>query len=279
MKNTPYKGKVVIITGGSSGIGLALAHEFAREAAYIVLVARDRAKLAHASLGLEDAFETPVKTIAADVGNQDAIASAIRQAGDEYGRIDVLINCAGATSCGRFADQPVGDLEKTMRTNYLGALYASKAAWPYLKKAGGQLSFVSSVAGYMGLIGYSSYAPTKFALTGLAECLRMEGADDGIRVSVIFPPDTNTPMLEYEKKHGLPETLALSANIKAISAEKVAAVYIRGLQRNKKEIYCDRSSSLLRLFKAGFPGLFYYLTKRVVQKARKIKSKQTRSIQ
>lgn len=274
MKSKFYKEKIVIITGGSSGIGLALAQQFAVQNAHLVLIARDNLKLNAAKLLLEKSGAASVTMIVADVSDKQAIADAINEAGKKYGRIDVLINNAGITGCGRFALQTVKQLEECLFTNYLGAVYASKVAWPWLKISKGQLSFVSSVAGYLGLIGYSAYAPTKFALTGLAECLRMEGKDDGIRVSIIYPSDTDSPMLEYERQHGLPETLALSSNIKLKSAEEVAAKYIRGLEKNKFEIYCDFNSRLLRWLKNNFPGLFYAVIERMVRRVRRNQDKE-----
>ena len=172
---TFYKDKVVVITGGSSGIGFAVANEFAKQKSKLVLISRETGKLEDAKIRLQAIHENiHVEIFPADVSDKNQIASAINEIGNKYHQIDVLINCAGIITCGRFADQPVDDLEKSVRINYLGTVYTSKAAWPWLKIAKGQLSFVSSVAGYMGLIGYSSYAPTKFALSGLAECLNME---------------------------------------------------------------------------------------------------------
>jgi 3-dehydrosphinganine reductase len=98
-----------------------------------------------------------------------------------------MINCAGFAAYGRFEDQPIESLEDCMQINYMGSVYALQQAWPFLKKAKGQLSFVSNVAGYLGLIGYSSYSPTKLAMTGLAESLRFEEVDDNIR-SLSFIP-------------------------------------------------------------------------------------------
>jgi 3-dehydrosphinganine reductase len=267
MRSAFYKDKVVIITGGSSGIGLALANEFVMQQAQVVLIARDEEKLQTAKKLLETASSMKVSVIAADVSNNESISAAINTIADTFGRIDLLINNAGVTTCGRFADQPVEDLEKCIFINYLGCVYASKAAWAWLKQSKGQLSFVSSVAGYVGLIGYSSYAPAKFALTGLAQCLRMEGVRDEIKISIIYPPDTNTPMREYEVQHTLPECLALSKNIKAIEPEKVAKIYIDGLQKNKFEIYCDLDSRVVRSLKNNLPGLFNYMATRITKKA------------
>lgn len=264
-----YINKVVVITGGSSGIGLAIAKELAMLQARLVLIARNEARLLAARSILEKFSSNTVTILVADVSDNDAITHAIKTVINELGTLDVLINCAGITTCGRFADQTIDDLETCLATNYLGAVYASKAAWSSLRKSKGQLSFVSSVAGYLGLIGYSSYAPTKFAMTGLAECLWMEGKEAGIRVSIIYPPDTDTPLLDHEHLYGLPETLALSKNIKVKTPEEVARKYVRGLQKNSFQIYCDTESRLLRWFKATFPALFRYFSYKIVERTAK----------
>jgi 3-dehydrosphinganine reductase len=95
----------------------------------------------------------------------------------------------------------------------------------------------------------------------------MEGKQDGIRVSIIFPPDTDTPLLDYEHRHGLPETLAISKNIKIKTPEAVAQKYLHGLQNNRFEIYCDNESRMLRLFKTVFPSMFRYFAYRIVRRA------------
>ena len=174
MQSNFYQHRVVVITGGSSGIGFALAKEFIKQNAHVTIISRDKNKLlsAQEALAALTSQVSAVDIIQADVALQDQIVNAINAVGS---------------------------------VNYMGSVYASKAAWPFLKKAKGQLSFISSVAGYLGLIGYSSYSPTKFAMTGLAESLRFEGADDNIRVSIIYPPDTDTPMLRNGNIHNIPE--------------------------------------------------------------------------
>ncbi len=268
MNTSFYQDKVVVITGGSSGIGFALAKEFARQKAKVILISREKEKLEFAIAQLQKMYSNiHAEYFTADVSDKNQVTLVINEIGNKFHQIDVLINCAGIITCGRFADQPVEDLEKCVYVNYLGSVYTSKSAWPWLKKTKGQLSFVSSVAGYMGLIGYSSYAPTKFALSGLAESLRMEGKKDDIKISIIYPPDTDTPLLKYERAHTLPESIALSKSIKVISPEKVAEIYMQGLQKNRFEIYCDSTSKMLRYFKTISPGLFNYFTLRVIKKA------------
>lgn len=271
MRSNFYSQKVVVITGGSSGIGFALAKEFAKQNAHVTIISRDKNKLSSAQEVLAALTNkvSAVDTIQANVALQDEIDNAINSVGNKFGKIDVLINCAGIATYGRFKDQLVENMEKCMQINYMGSVYASKSAWQFLKEAKGQLSFVSSVAGYLGLIGYSSYSPTKFAITGLAETLRFEGADENIRVSIIYPPDTDTPMLRDGNIHNIPECIALSKNIKVKTAEEVAQIYIRGLQKNEFEIYCDLDSRMIRWLKNNFPSILNYATNRIIKKARK----------
>lgn len=267
-----YRNKIVVITGGSSGIGLAVAKDFAGKNANVIIISRNAEKLEAAKKSIGVVYPNAVvDTVIADVAISDQITRAINTIDGKYGTIDVLINCAGISSCKRFKDHSNYQLEKEMQVNYMGAVYASKAAWAYLKKSKGQLSFVSSVAGYIGVIGYSSYVPTKFAMRGLAECLRYEGKDDGIKVSVIYPPDTDTPMMENTRANSIPETRALSKNIRLKTAEEVATIYLRGLEKNKFEIYCDFESRMIRWIKNNFPSLTYYISNAIISKPTKKK--------
>lgn len=265
-----YQNKIVVITGGSSGIGLAVAKEFVYKNAKVIIISRDEEKLEAAKKAIGAVNPNAVvDTVAADVAISEQITNAIDLVASKYGTIDVLINCAGTSSCKRFKDHSIQQLEKEIQVNYMGAVYATKAAWPYLHRSNGQLSFVSSVAGYIGVIGYSSYVPTKFAMTGLAECLRYEAKDDGIKVSIIYPPDTETPMMAKTRQHSIPETLALSKNIKLKTAQEVAKIYLRGLERNKFEIYCDVESRMIRWIKNNFPSLTYYISNAIIARSRK----------
>jgi 3-dehydrosphinganine reductase len=171
---------------------------------------------------------------------------------------------------GRVIDTTPEDLEHIMRVNYFGMLYATKAAWPYLKAAGdGHIGFVASVAGYLGMIGYGAYAPTKFAVAGLAECLRMEAADDGIGVTIIFPPDTDTPQLKYENETALPETLAIKQGAGVMAPEAVAEKFVRGIVNGRYEVFCDFESKFFRWIKVTWPGLYFKVLDGIVAKDRR----------
>lgn len=253
-----FNDKTVIITGGSSGIGLEVAREFLRLGARLHLLARDAERLETARQSLD----ASVRTHAVDVSEPVAVSTTIRAIGDESG-IAALICSAGIMRVGSVGELAVDDFEAALRTNYLGTLYPILAAWPYLKEAGAsRVGLVSSVAGYTGIYGYSAYAPTKFAITGLAECLRMEGAAGGIRVTVVFPPDTETPMLEYERAHAPARTRAITSGARALPAAVVARKFVAGIVRGDFEIYCNAEGRLLRLFKALLPAAYYRLLDR-----------------
>jgi len=256
VKRLSFSGKPVIVTGGSSGIGLEIARELVRLGARVHILARNPAR---ASLN------GSVQLHAVDVSDPAAVTAVIRAIGDAEG-ISALVCNAGIMRVGRFDELSRDDFDATLRTNYLGALDPILAAWPYLKAAGeSRLGLVSSVAGYTGIYGYTAYAPTKFAITALAECLRMEGIAHGIRVTVVFPPDTETPMLEYERMHAPAETRAITAGAQKLSAAAVAQAFVRGMVRGNFEVYCNAEGRLLRVFKALLPSVYYRLLDRMAR--------------
>ncbi|MCU0326098.1 MAG: SDR family NAD(P)-dependent oxidoreductase [Spirosomaceae bacterium] len=265
-----FNKKNVVITGGSSGIGLATAKEFARFGANLFILARGEAGLQKAKTELLQQFGTSIKVeiFPVDVSNQSDIQHVIDYIGTKSG-IDVLINNAGLGGHVRFEEVPLERLQNTMNINYWGAVYATKAAWQYLKASGGNLAFVSSLAGYTGIYGFSNYSPTKFALTGLAEVLRMEGKDHGIGVTVLYPPDTDTPMMSDERRTPIPETVALSNGAKLVSPEVVAQRFISGIQQDRFEVLCNTQSHLVRILRGTIPRVYFWILDQIVEKDRK----------
>ncbi len=260
-----------MITGASSGIGLEIAMEFGKLGANLFLIARNPKKLEMASCILQEKYPAiSIASFSADVSDPAQIQYVIQQIGESPNGIHTLINNAGILGLGGFEENSLQNLKEVMETNYFGAVYATKAAWPYLKKSkDGHIGFVSSVAGYTGLIGYSAYAPTKFALTGLAECLRMEAKDYGIGVTVVFPPDTSTPMLEYEQSHTLPECKALSQNARVMSPQDVARKFVQGILKYRFEVICNAESKIARVIRIVCPGIFFKMIDRIVEKDRR----------
>lgn len=231
----PFKDQHVLITGGSSGIGLALARQVAAAGARVSLVARDRTKLDAARAAIRTNLPgAAVVTASSDVAVETEVLSALQTAEDAHGPVDVLITSAGVAHPGYFEDVPVSVFEHTMAVNYFGTLYFLKAVVPAMRRRGrGRLVLISSGIGLYGFFGYTPYAPGKFALRGLAECLRAELKDTGVGVTIVYPPDTDTPQLEAENRIKPPESKAVTSTGGLWSAEDVARVTLRGVRRGR----------------------------------------------
>lgn len=265
--NNRYAGKNVVVTGGSSGIGFAIAKEFARRGSRLYLIARDLARLEASADWLRNHYQTnAVEVFSANISDDRRIREIMEEIGDRFGGIHVLILNAGITVRGKFEDVKLKKLKKVMKVNYWGTVICLKAALPYLKKEkDAQIGLVSSVAGYVGFFGYSGYAPTKFALNGLAECLRMEL---DVPLTIIYPPDTQTPMLEKEHEHDLPETKAISKRAKVMQPGQVASKLVKGMQKEKFEVYCNTESRLIHFLRGFWPGMLFGQLDKILRKAR-----------
>ncbi len=272
MGTTRFKNKNVLITGGSSGIGLATAKEFAKYGANIFLIARNPVRLEKAKNDISTSIPQAGKVFVfpIDVSVQKEVEDIVQTIIKKHGGVDILINNAGISFCGRLEDQLSEDHEKLLRINYLGTLYTLKAVYPHLKtKPGSHIGFVSSVAGYLGVFGFSAYAASKFALTGLAESIRNEAKDYGIGVTMIFPPDTDTPMYHHEMDSKLPECIALSESAKLVQPEEVAQKFVKGILKNRFEVFCNTESRLIRMLRFVLPGVYFRAVDGIIEKDRK----------
>lgn len=226
----------VLITGGSTGIGLALAAQAARAGARVSIVARDVQKLeaARATIRAAAPAAAEVSIVSADVADRGAIVAALATAEGKHGPIDVLITSAGVARPGYFDEVPVEIFERTMAVNYFGTLYPIKAVVPGMRARGrGAVVLISSGAGLYGFFGYTPYSPSKFALRGLAEALRAEMRDTGVHVTIVYPPDTDTPQLAEESLTKPAETKAITAGGGLWTADNVARVTLAGLARRR----------------------------------------------
>jgi len=225
----------VLITGGSSGIGLALARQCAAQGARLSLLARDPARLAAARaevLALHP--RASVFTTSVDVALAADLTSALAAAEQTHGPVDLLIASAGIARPGYFEEVPVSVFERTMAVNYFGTLYALKALVPAMRaRRHGAVVLISSGAGLHGFFGYTPYSPTKFALRGLAEALRAELKDTGVGITIVYPPDTDTPQLAEENLTKPIETKAITAGGGLWSADAVATLTLDGLARGR----------------------------------------------
>lgn len=202
--NNYYLNKHVLVTGGSSGIGLAVAKHAASLGANISIIGRRVDALDNAQQEILQARtgETFVEIISADVSQEDEITAALQKLFLERDLPDVVVNCAGITHPGEFINLSTDIFRWNMDINYFGTLYVLKALVPgMIRRGSGVIANISSGVGILNYYGYSAYGASKQAINGLTEALRMELKPLGIQVSLIIPGDTNTPQLEYENKY------------------------------------------------------------------------------
>jgi 3-dehydrosphinganine reductase len=238
-------GEHVIVTGGSSGIGLALAEEFAVRGAVVSLVARGEGRLSAAADSLREAGAT-VHTRSADVTDPAELALAVKELEAEAGPCAVLVTSAGQARPGYFLEMPDDVFRTMMEVDYFGTLWAVRAVAPGMVGRGrGTVVTIASTAALIGVYGYTAYGPAKFAVRGLTEALRNELCPHGIRVAGVFPPDVDTPQLAEEKQQRPAELGAIPNPSKPLQPRTVARGVLRGLDRGKPLIYLDSSTRLL----------------------------------
>jgi 3-dehydrosphinganine reductase len=250
-----FAGKHAIITGGSSGIGLALAKLMATNGANLCLVARDHEKLAKAETLLNQMkvrSNQSIETLSVDVSSPEQVFKSLNHYLGNSPHPDYLFNSAGVVHPGEFLELPLDKFKWMIDINYLGTVYATRAILPaMLKKKSGHIINISSIAGYLGTYGYTAYCGSKFAVRGFSDALRSELKPHQIKVSVVFPPDTQTPQLEYEMKFKPEITKELSGST-ALSADFVARVILDKVARGKY------------IITPGFDATFYYFLQRLL---------------
>jgi 3-dehydrosphinganine reductase len=261
----------VLITGGSTGIGLAMALQAALAGARISLVARDIGKLEAARKTIRAAVPavTDVVVVSADVAVQSQILAALAAAEKVHGPIDVLVTSAGVARPGYFEEVPIEVFERTMAVNYFGSLYPVKAVVPAMKQRGrGAIVLISSGAGLYGFFGYTPYSPSKFALRGFAEALRAELQDTGVHLSIVYPPDTDTPQLAEESLTKPVETKAITAGGGLWTAEDVARVSWEGVARRRFAITPGLQITALSWLHSVLAPALHWSFDRTARKAR-----------
>src|SRR5690606_8783512 len=177
----------VIITGASSGIGLACAEEFASRGANVVLAARQYDVLYKVCKELEEKYAIKALPVQCDVSSEDDCKKLTDEAVTKFGEIHILINNAGISMRALFNELDLSVLKTLMDVNFWGTVYCTKYALPALLASGGSLVGVSSIAGYRGLPGRTGYSASKFAMNGFMESLRVENLKTGLHIMVACP--------------------------------------------------------------------------------------------
>lgn len=268
-----FDGAFVIVTGGSSGIGLATAKAFAARGAHVAVIARNPEKLEVAREALATARKGPdqrVATAVADLSRADATRAAFEALAGAGFVPDILVNSAGVIIPGEFTTMSQEDFDRNLINGFDSVVNPCRAVAPLMAERGrGHIVNVASVAGFLGIYGYTGYAAAKYAVMGFTEALRFEMKPLGVRVSVVCPPDTDTPALTYERTLRPPETERVAGNIKAIPPERVGAAIVKGVERNKYYIIPDLTSRFYFRLKGLVPELFFSIVDGDVAKSRK----------
>lgn len=229
-----FKDKVVIITGASSGIGKALAFEFARNGSHVVLAARSMQKLNEIAAECEN-FGGKALALSTDVSIKSDCEQLILKTIQKFGKIDILVNNAGISMRALFTDVDISVLEKLMDTNYWGTVHCTKYALPYLLQSKGTVIGVISVASFRGLPARIGYSASKYAMYGFLETLRTENLKTGINVLTVSPGFTSSNIRNSAlNKKGRPQKESPLNEKKLMSSETVAKKVIKALRKGKK---------------------------------------------
>lgn len=266
-------GKCTIITGGSSGIGKEIGKILARRGANIFLIAR-REEVLKAAIGevKREAVSTSQRFgyFSADVSNLDSVKEAVATAESECGPPAILINSAGIVNPGYVEELPISGMEAEVNINYLGTVYMIKQVLDgMMERREGWILNVSSLGGLKGIFGYTGYSGSKFAVVGFSEALRAEMRPYGVKVSVLCPPDVDTPTFEEENKVKPLETKRISEGGKVMQPQDVARAAIKGMGKGSFLIIPNFSGKLFYVVNRLFPSLLDTLFDKTVDKVRR----------
>ncbi len=250
-----FKNKVVLITGASSGIGLALCHEFAKGGAMVAMGARQEDKLAELATELEKSgINTYFK--ATDVSKEEDCKALVEGTVAKFGRIDILICNAGISMRALFDDVDLDVLKRLMDVNFWGTVYCTKYALPYLQQAQGSLVGVSSVAGFHGLPARTGYSASKYAMHGFLETIRIENLKKGLHVMIAAPGFTASNVrFSALTADGTQQGGSPRDEKNMMTADEVAHRIAVGITKHKRTLLMEFQGRATNIIKKFAPSL------------------------
>jgi dehydrogenase/reductase SDR family member 7B len=248
------KDKVVIITGGSSGIGKALAEKFGRQGSKILITGRNETELQSAVADLRSAG-IEINGFQSDVSIEDDNRRMAEEAMRIYGTIDILINNAGISMRALFSEVDLSVVKKVMDINFYGVLYATKYCLPEITKNKGSVVGISSIAGFRGLPGRTGYSASKFALNGFLEVLRTELLKTGVHVLTACPGFTASNIRKRSlTKDGSQQGDSPRQEDKMMTAEECAAHIYNATVTRKRTLILTTQGKLTVFLNKWLPG-------------------------
>ncbi len=269
MTDSVFKDKVVIITGASSGIGRELAYQLAAQGAWLSLAARNVKRLDTVSADCQARGGKAI-AVPTDVGEQGQCEALIRETVNHYQRIDVLINNAGITMWAKFEDlRDLGMIEQIMRVNYFGSVYCTYYALPYLKRTRGQIVAISSLTGKAGVPTRSAYAASKHAMAGFFDTLRIEIAEYGVGVTMIYPDFVSSEVRERALgPDGQPLRQSPVREKEVMPVKTCAQMIIRAMERRKRELIMTLRGRVGQWLKLIAPSVVDRIALQAISKGR-----------
>jgi short-subunit dehydrogenase len=263
------KDNVVAITGASKGIGAELARQLAVKGAKLVLAARSEKELEEVAAECRK-LGADVVTVRADVSLERDCQAFIAGAVLAFGRLDTLVNNAGATMWARFEDiHDMSILERIMQVNYMGAVYCTHHALPHLKESRGRIVGISSLAGKTGVPTRTGYSAAKHAMTGFFDSLRIELADSGVTVTMIYPGFVATGIRENATgPDGKPILVSPVKEGEVMSVEECSRQIVKAIERRDREVVMTARGKIGLFLKLVAPSLIDRMAKRAVEKGR-----------
>lgn len=259
------KGKVVVITGASKGIGAELARQLAAKGARLVLAARDLPGLEKVASQCRSAGGEAL-TVKADVTVESDCHAIMAGAHLAYGGIDVLVNNAGATMWARFEDiQDVSMLDRIMRVNYMGAVHCTRHALPYLRQSKGLLVGIASLTALTGVPTRSGYAASKHAMRGFFDSLRIELMGSGVDVTMVYPGFVDTGIRENATGPDGKPIGHVPVRLDMMSVEECARVTVAAIEARKREVVMTARGKMGAWLKLIAPGVVDRMAKRVIE--------------
>ncbi|HEX8390735.1 MAG TPA: SDR family oxidoreductase [Longimicrobium sp.] len=269
MASNAFRDNVVVITGASDGIGAEMALQMARQGARLVLAARDAARLeAVAARCRERGGQALV--VPTDVGVEAQCAALMERAVAEFGRIDTLVNNAGIGMWARFDElTTLEPLERMMRVNYLGSVYCTWYALPHLKRSRGRIVGVSSLTGLAGVPTRSGYAATKHAMAGFFNSLRIELADEGVSVTMVYPGFVSTGIRQRAMgPDGSPLVTSPVQEERVMTPEECARQIIAAAAGRRREVVMTTRAKVGQWIKLIAPGVVDRIARRAIERGR-----------
>ncbi|MFN5169809.1 MAG: SDR family oxidoreductase [Cyclobacteriaceae bacterium] len=249
------KNKVVVITGGSSGIGRALAEKFGREGGRILITGRNQSELDKAVTDLQHQGIT-IAGFQADVSREEDNKKMAEEAVRLYGTIDILINNAGISMRALFNEVDLEVIKKVMDINFYGVLYATKFCLPFIQQNRGSVVGISSIAGFRGLPGRAGYSASKFALNGFLEVLRTEHLKTGVHVLTACPGFTASNIRKRSlTKTGEQQGESPRAEEKMMTAEECAEHIYRAVVKRKNFLILTTQGKLAVWLNKWWPSM------------------------